>query len=86
MEPSAELRQQLLVFQRNEITEHHIYKRLAKSVCGRYLAARRVRSDGRALQGGGRRRCALAWHGAHDPSAEAGPTRSISRCTEASGR
>src|SRR3970282_2066745 len=32
MEPSAELRQQLLVFQRNEITEHHIYKRLAKSV------------------------------------------------------
>jgi len=32
MELSAELRQQLLVFQRNEITEHHIYKRLAKSV------------------------------------------------------
>jgi rubrerythrin len=32
MNLSAELRQQLLVFQRNEITEHHIYKRLARSI------------------------------------------------------
>jgi vacuolar iron transporter family protein len=28
----AELRQLLLVFQSNEITEYHIYKRLAKSI------------------------------------------------------
>ena len=27
-----ELRKQLLVYQRNEITEHHIYKRLAKAI------------------------------------------------------
>jgi len=32
MELSADLRQHLLVFQRNEITEHHIYKRLAKTI------------------------------------------------------
>lgn len=32
MELSVDLRQQLLDFQRNEITEHHIYKRLAKAV------------------------------------------------------
>lgn len=32
MELSAGLRQQLLAFQQNEITEHHIYKRLAKSI------------------------------------------------------
>jgi VIT1/CCC1 family predicted Fe2+/Mn2+ transporter len=32
MNLSAELRQQLLVFQPNEITEHHIYKRLARSI------------------------------------------------------
>jgi VIT1/CCC1 family predicted Fe2+/Mn2+ transporter len=32
MDLSVELRQQLLVFQRNEITEHHIYKRLARSI------------------------------------------------------
>ena len=32
MEINPELRQQLLVFQRNEITEHLIYTRLAKSI------------------------------------------------------
>jgi vacuolar iron transporter family protein len=32
MEISPELRQQLLVFQRNEITENHIYTRLAKAI------------------------------------------------------
>ena len=32
MELSAGVEQQLLVFQRNEITEYHIYKRLAKAI------------------------------------------------------
>jgi VIT1/CCC1 family predicted Fe2+/Mn2+ transporter len=32
MEISEELRNQLLIFQRNEITEHHIYTRLARTV------------------------------------------------------
>ena len=32
MPVDAELRQLLLVFQANEITEYHIYKRLAKSI------------------------------------------------------
>jgi len=32
MELSNEIRQQLLAFQQNEITEYHIYKRLAKSI------------------------------------------------------
>ncbi len=32
MEISPQLRQQLLAFQRNEITEHHIYRRLAQSI------------------------------------------------------
>lgn len=32
MELSNEVRQQLLTFQQNEITEYHIYKRLAKSI------------------------------------------------------
>jgi VIT1/CCC1 family predicted Fe2+/Mn2+ transporter len=32
MSISEELREQLLVYQRNEITEHHIYKRLAKAI------------------------------------------------------
>ncbi len=32
MDISKELREQLLVYQRNEITEHHIYKRLAEMV------------------------------------------------------
>lgn len=32
MEIGEELRQQMLAFQRNEITEHHIYRRLAMSV------------------------------------------------------
>jgi len=32
MELSNEIRQQLLAFQENEITEYHIYKRLAKSI------------------------------------------------------
>jgi VIT1/CCC1 family predicted Fe2+/Mn2+ transporter len=32
MELSEDIRQLLLVFQRNEITEHHIYKRLARRV------------------------------------------------------
>jgi VIT1/CCC1 family predicted Fe2+/Mn2+ transporter len=31
MDPSTELHQQLLIFQQNEITEHHIYKRLART-------------------------------------------------------
>jgi len=29
---SDEIRDKLLIFQENEITEHHIYKRLAKSI------------------------------------------------------
>ncbi|HLA99202.1 MAG TPA: VIT1/CCC1 transporter family protein [Anaerolineales bacterium] len=32
MELGAELRQQLLTFQQNEITEHHIYTRLARTI------------------------------------------------------
>jgi len=32
MDISKELREQLLVYQRNEITEHHIYKRLAGTI------------------------------------------------------
>jgi VIT1/CCC1 family predicted Fe2+/Mn2+ transporter len=32
MEISKELRDQLLTYQRNEITEHHIYKRLARTI------------------------------------------------------
>jgi VIT1/CCC1 family predicted Fe2+/Mn2+ transporter len=32
MELSPELHQQLLIFQRTEITEHHVYKRLAKCI------------------------------------------------------
>ncbi len=32
MQISPEIRQQLLVFQKNEITEYHIYKRLAKHI------------------------------------------------------
>ena len=32
MELSTKLHQQLLIFQRNEITEHHIYKRLARTI------------------------------------------------------
>jgi rubrerythrin len=32
MQTDADLRQLLLVFQANEITEYHIYKRLAKSI------------------------------------------------------
>jgi VIT1/CCC1 family predicted Fe2+/Mn2+ transporter len=32
MEIDQELRDQLLVYQRNEITEHHIYKRLAETI------------------------------------------------------
>ncbi len=32
MDISQELREQLLVYQRNEITEHHIYQRLARAV------------------------------------------------------
>jgi len=32
MELTPEIRTQLLVFQRTEITEHHIYKRLARAI------------------------------------------------------
>lgn len=32
MEISPDLRQQLLIFQRNEITEHHIYTRLSRAI------------------------------------------------------
>jgi len=32
MDISMELREQLLVYQRNEITEHHIYQRLARAI------------------------------------------------------
>lgn len=32
MDISEELREQLLVYQKNEITEHHIYKRLARAI------------------------------------------------------
>jgi hypothetical protein len=32
MDISKELREQLLVYQRNEITEHHVYKRLAGTI------------------------------------------------------
>ncbi|MBT3190610.1 MAG: hypothetical protein HN736_18120 [Anaerolineae bacterium] len=32
MELSNEVRQQLLAFQKNEITEYHIYKRLAEKM------------------------------------------------------
>lgn len=32
MDISRELREQLLVYQKNEITEHHIYKRLARAI------------------------------------------------------